>query len=173
MSLLTRIFGEPKQRHIFNDEEREEAQIERLKKSIREQRLRYLRERLERLKQMQEERKLEQDVVDAEDDLEPDDSGPDDENDEEDPDKLIIGMLGSLMAPKQPLVQPVESQSSRLHLSDTAIKEYLSRVPLVMRAKLRKMSDAELIEQARAYAPDLLERCDEDTIARAIRMIKA
>lgn len=38
--------------------------------------------------------------------------------------------------------------------------------------KIKGMSDDELLEKARQYAPDLIEQVDEDTIKRALVVIR-
>jgi len=173
--------------HELTDADRDESTTQRLQGAIRRERIRYLRARLQQLKDVHDEALLETEVEQLEEEL----HGRDDEDDEsaltpadmldaarDSPDALLVQLLGKVLnhqggntgqaqAPQQGMVP-----SERIHISDEQLREYKKRVPTAYLKKLKKMGDEELLATGRAYAPDVFARADDDTIQRAIRILR-
>lgn len=167
----------------FTDEEREEARLSRARNTIRKERIKMLEDEVEELRHQREERKLLREKEMLERDLHEDeyDDEEEEEDDEENPDDIFGGMMGkviqAIVAAKAAQAMPAPQQAAqppqKRTYSDEELKAMFEKVPEVYRKKLRQMSDEEIVEQMRAHVPDFFHSADDDTIARAILVVKA
>lgn len=165
-------------RHTFTDEDRERSSIKILEKQIRQQRIDFLKAKLERMKSLQEEAMLEEQVADLEDQFYDQDEEPQAASKEEgaNPDAMLMQLFGQVLqgrqqqqAPTQTTLQPPQ----KLHLDNTQLQELLKKIPSPLLKTLKKKKDEEIIQLARSYAPEYVDRMDEDTLNRAIALIKS
>jgi hypothetical protein len=178
--------------HDFTAIERDKSHIAQLENQIRTQRIKFLKEKLQRLKANQEEYQLEAQISDLEEDLHKDDDDGDDEEEEgnpqvalnamNNPDALLMQLLTTVLAGqtiKKPEAPPTgygagipQVSPPKKHLTDDELRGMKRRIPAPYLKRLRKMSDEKIIEIGRQYAPDFFEQCDDDTIKRAVLIVK-
>lgn len=160
------------------EERLDKAKITRIQNNIRKERIRYLEQRYEELRSRQEQEIWERKISDLEDDL---DDGEDDENPieqiPETPEALLVGLLAKVLQNKD-AANPIPAASQppaagiKVSVSDAQLRELKNRIPGSWMARLRKMSDEELLTTARTYLPDQFEQADDDTIARAMIILR-
>jgi len=160
--------------HPFTDEERDKSHIARLNNQIRKQRIDYLKEKLQRMKQLQEEEMLEEQVQELERDFYADDDENDtiEQADITNPDALVSSLLLRVLSGNQQPAASARPTLQRTNLDDTQIRSYKSQIPDAILKKAKKMNDEELLQLVRSYNPSILEQYDDDTIARAMKILK-
>jgi len=167
MSWWSQIFK--KKPYVFKDEDRLRSKEVRLERDIVHDRLEFLERRRDRLRSEYKARELEEEIAEMEDEL----SGGDDDEDES-PDAMLESLLSKvapLLAGANNAPQPQQTPQL-LHLSDEQLEEYKARIPKPMLKKLQKMSDDELITLGKQYNPDIFAMADEDTLKRALLILK-
>lgn len=192
MSILSQIkesFSAPvkkEEKYEFSDDDRELSALRRAEKAAHRKEMEYLKEKLQRKIELLEKRRLEEQIADLDDQLyDRDDEGDNDSPAAgvvgDDPDALMMGLLMQVLngqraapqaAPTGQPPSPVEIDT-KINVPDEKLKEMISRIPSPFMKKLKKMDDAELIETGKAYVPDFFTKVDEDTISRAIRLIRS
>jgi len=164
----------------FTEIERDKSHISRLENEIRKQRVKFLKEKLERLKASQEEEMLEEQIADLEADM---DRGDDDETPDvkgtidtmNNPDAMMLNLLTMVLQNKKPQTQQIlttPQPPQKVKLSDDKLEELKTKIPSPVLKRLKKMSDAEILEFGRQYVPDYFEQLDDDTIARAMVILR-
>lgn len=170
MSWFGRLFG--KKRHVFSDEDRDRSKQVRLERDIVQDRIEFLERRRDRLRAEYKARELEDEIEEMEDEL----AGDDGTDEDDAPDAMIDSILtkvAPLLAAGSAAQQPNTVQPpQQLHLTDEQLEEYKASIPKPMLKKLRKMSDDELLTLGRQYNPDVFAMADEDTIKRALLILK-
>lgn len=175
------------------DDENETAQIKRLQNSIRKQRIQYLKEKLQRIKDLQEEQQLKEQVDDLEDDMAAAEEENDDQEDQStqaanllsgSPEDALMSLLinavmknqspGAAGAPtlSQPTLYSAPAAPEKKIWTDDELRALKARVPAQYLDAARKMKDDELLEMARIRYPDVFNQASDDSIARAIRILR-
>jgi len=164
----------------FTEEDTDKSAVTRLERAIRKQRIEFLRQKLEHMKAKQEEDLLTMQVEQLEEDMYGGDENDIDEHkndsqDDESPDALLSQLLMRAMSRQGASVNNSQVQSNsaqKLHLSDDQLEEYKAKIPPHLLKKFRKMSEEDILKIGRMYAPDFFEKCDDDTIKRALIALK-
>lgn len=183
----------------FSEEDTDKSAITRLERAIRKQRIEHLRAKLEHMKAKQEEEFLDYQVQTLENDMYGDMEEENGESDgPEDPDSLLVSLLGNVfrgseLAGSQMGVRlpsdsshnsrTVEHQErcnisagaglgAGIRLTDDELREFKNKVPKSYIRFAKKKSDEEIITFIRMHKPGFLEQYDQDTIQRAIRILK-
>jgi hypothetical protein len=156
----------------FTDADRDEGSIGRLQGAIRKERIRYLRARLQQLRDLHDEQLLESEV----DGLEAELKGEEQDDGVEqftgaNPDAMLAALFMQVLGANKK--QAASAVPEKMVLTDEQLLAYKKKIPAPMLRKLRGMKDEELLHTARMYAPDLMEKADEETITRAIRILRA
>lgn len=159
--------------HQFTEEERDRSQISQLENSIRKQRIKFLREKLERLKQAQEVEQLEEQVAETEAEL----NGDDDDEEPEgiNADAMFMQLIAGIFGGRQAIAQnapPTNNPVAKKTLNDDELRTFRDKVPPAYLKKAKKMSDDELIDFVSAHRPEFLIEYDDDTIKRALKILK-
>lgn len=186
-SLFKRSRKQPEGAHVFTDEDRQLAEIKRLQKKVQQEELDALKDRLEYLRSQKQKDLLEEQIEDMEEDLYGEDEEDDETPDLESPDALLSGLLmrvmqaphGAMGAGAQGTVGQVraamQSAQGKKSLTDEqlrAIKEDLKAQYGSYYKMAMNMSDEQILEFARTNRPDLLEQYDQDTIDRALKILR-
>lgn len=177
--------------HVLNDEDVDKSHISRLEKSIRKLRIEHLKQKLQRMKDMQEEQMLEEQLEDLENDFYGPEEGEDDKVNVgeavgamDNPDALLMGLLGNVLGHiKKPNAQqaapPIQQQQTaqKKHYSDQELQALVSSIPEKWRPKIKAMSAEQILQLVPIYAPDeikeMIAGADEDSIVRAIKLLKS
>lgn len=162
-----------KSHYTFDEEDGDKSKIKRLESAIRRQRIQFLREKLERLKGLQEEQLLEEQVADLEEDFfgSDDDAEPRDTTDAS-PDAMLANLFMQVLSKGKGSSTDVTQPKIKQNLNDDQLRTFRDSVPKSYLKQARKMSDEELLGFVRLHKPELLENYDDDTIQRAIRILK-
>lgn len=165
----------------FSEIDRDKSHIARLENEIRKQRVKYLKEKLERLKAAQEEEHLEEQIAELEGEFERDDEEDERPDASEmvgmmnNPDAMMMNVLLTALTAKRqaPVQAPVTQPTAKATLSDDKLHELKTKIPGPILKKIKKMNDAELMDFGRQYVPDYFEQFDDDTIKRAMVILRA
>ena len=89
-------------------------------------------------------------------------------------DSLLMSLLSKVVGgtPTIPPSMLSGVPKEKISITDEQLREYKARIPAKILKKLRKMSDAELIVLGKQYNPDLFLSADEETVQRAISILK-
>jgi len=136
-----------------------------------------MEERLQHLRMLRNRQRMEEQIAELEAELHGD---PEDDADDEpqslSPDTLLIGLLTKAftggVAGTPPVAVTVPNLPQKVHLDDAQLLEMVQGIPPAWLKKAQKLDDDKLLELARLYKPGLLETYDEDTIRRALAMLK-
>jgi hypothetical protein len=167
--------------HAFTEEEADRSRIARLEKAIRENRIKFLRDKLERIKTKYEERDLNEQITEMEDDFyddeDDDEIGPDDLaalalNDPDTQLKLLFVNALKAGQKKNPPAGQAAQEPTQYHLSDEQIRQMKARIPQNELKVMRKLKPEQLVEYVRLHHPDVIEQLDEDTQRRAMLIIQ-
>lgn len=154
----------------FSDDERDKGQITRLERAIRRQRMEAMRLHLENLKQKQEEMLMRQQIGMLEDDLYGDEE---DEDEEPGIDGLFSELIQNVMRKNpQAASAPEASAPVSVSIPDEQLRSMKTKIPAPMLKKLRGMNDEQIVEAISMHYPDLIAQCDEDTVKRAVAVIR-
>ena len=159
--------------HRFSEDDRDRSHISRLEGQIRKQRIDFLKEKLQRMKQVQEEEMLESQVSDLESDIygEEEEEMDNASGDKFSPDSILTSMF--VRAMQNPQKEAVDGATKgRINLSNEQIEEYKKKVPDHILKRARKMNDEEMLTFVRGYNPSILENYDDDTIRRALDILR-
>lgn len=166
---------DPRANHDFSEEDREKSAVVRLEKAVRRKRLEIQKARLERLHEQLEEQQMEEQIADLEDQLDGDDN-QDPGADALSPDALFMGLLAKIANGKQPAnvssSASVPVEQTRKRLTDDQLKTMRARIPAPVLKKLARMDPEEIVEQISMYDPDFLNTYDDDTVKRAVAVLR-
>lgn len=163
--------------HNFTEEERELSTVKKLEADIRRARIRKLQEKLQRIKDEQEIEDLEEQVERVEGDF----YGEEDDEEEEgefpsaiaSPDALfgeiVMRVLSASNAQKD---VPAAASRQKKTLTDDELRAMLAEIPAAYRKKAKKMTNEELISLAQQLKPEIFEEYDDETIKRALLIVK-
>lgn len=151
--------GKEKVRHTFTDTDRLKASLKKMELEVKKQRQQVLLDRLNHLREIQEERQTEEAIAELEAELNPEEE--EEENIvselpvETDEMKLLnmFMMVMNKLSPNQTLTQGVQQQPVEANsFNPQAVADSL---PLPIRKELKKKSAKEIKEIASMYAPDI------------------
>jgi hypothetical protein len=176
-----------RKRHLgydFSIEEVERSHVSRLENAISRERNKIRKaqleknlERLRELRQTQELRRQEEDIERLEDEIyeDEDEEAPIDVTGNASPDALFSQIvLRVLQAQSGAMHQPMETipQDVKRNLTDDEIRAMFAEIPAAYRKKAKKMQDEEILQFAKQMKPDIFTEYDDDTLKRALLILK-
>lgn len=174
------LLGFFRQKKALSEKKQEEVQkqqITKLKKNIYQQRIDFLKDKLEHLKQRHEELILEDQIADLEEDLEGNDEIEENPqtniNDFANPDAMfnnLISLGAQALANRKnsaPVVNAPPTSSKRTY-SDEEISAIISKTPKETLLKLKDLNETILANVIRQQYPD----ADDISISKTIPLIK-
>lgn len=176
MSFFDRFKKKKAEKHELTEDDRDKSAITNLERTIRKQRIDYLKRRLEQMKQVQEEQLLEQQLQDLEYDTygdEDEDENPAElvEQAQNNPEALFTNLLMNAFTknrapPGSPAPPP--NPSTLKDYSDDEINAILQQTGPAAIAQLKILSDEKLINLIRQKYPD----ASDASIMRTIELLR-
>lgn len=158
-----------RKRHKFTDEERQKSRVSRIERDIMQDRIDYLERKRNRLAAEYRAREMEEEIAEMEEGLE-DDVEEGDDLGANGPDALITQLLMRAMN-QGPMKKP-EQFTGKQSLTDEQLRAFKEKAPPEYLKAAQKMSDDEIMEYVKTNKPDIFETYDDDTIRRALIILK-
>lgn len=157
--------------YSFQDDDREKSAVVRLERAVRKKRLEMHRARLERLHEQLEEQQMEEQIADLEDQLsegEEESAQPQ----EMSADAMLLSLFTQVAKKPSQVAPAVVQPTQKASLSTAQLQEMRGRIPSHVLKTFKKMEPEQVVEQISMHYPDFLEAYDDDTIKRAVEVLR-